>query len=177
MNRLSLIVRDAVLSILALVVIYSNGAIVLNHVLYLSFEKEPFPLHAGLYDLFITFPVFTTYEMHNREMILRGEKKDMPGEWVDLDVGDYFPFRRGEQHQRMFARKHTYNYGVKGQQRAWKRVIRKIRERYNRTHPDEPIGRVSMEVATWPRSKEGYWAEKKEGKIEIGNLYTEPERA
>jgi len=167
--------RKIFLSALILVVIYSNCAIIINHLTYRAVKRAYFPLHYYLYDLFITFPVFTSFGTINQAMILRGQKADSDGEWIDLDVKKYFPFRMGERHARMFARKYADNYGPEGQAHGWEFMMRKIRERYNRAHPEEPIARVSIGLVTWPRSEEGYWAEQKESKVNLEYLYTEPQ--
>lgn len=167
------VLKRSFLSVIALVFIYSNCAILFNHLAAHLFLPTRLPLNRHLNDLFITFPVFPTYGKRNWEVMLLGKKAKVREEWTNLDAEDYFPFRRGEASQRMIGGKFADTRGKEGQIEAWKFLSRKIRERYNREHPDAPIEKIVIRQLVWPRSKKGFYALKNHDQMEVFELFRE----
>jgi hypothetical protein len=119
-----------------------------------------FPNLKPIADLFDMYSVFAYYETINRETVIQGLPRGASpdgDEWIDLNIVDeYCPHYQGEQHMRIYLSKH-YMQGSEFHKNAYKAFAAKIRNKYNREHPDKPIQKIAVGFLTWPRSTEGYW--------------------
>lgn len=170
------ILQKGLLSTIALIYIYGNCAVLLNFLfaVILGRQLPLFPVHYQLFDFFITFPVFTSYETVNTGFQIRGHLEGRDAEeWIDLKIEEYFPFPRGEVQARLYTGKFADNKGEDAQREARKFLARKIRERHNRNNPSQRIDRIKIEVEFWPRSKEGFFAEKRNNQVEGYEAFVE----
>jgi len=164
------------LHLLIITVLYSNIAVISNHVSIKFQMGNVLPLQFFLYDLFNTFGVFESYSTDSRQMLLLGLDKDrdmLKDDWRDLFIDDYFPFPKGEQRQRFSAVRFNVLHGEGGELFARKFLARKVRERYNRLNPERPIERVMLGVAIWPRSLKGFNAARTEESTKYFRIYAE----
>lgn len=165
--------RKVALSFLIVLVIYSNSAVILARS-PLAF-KLPIPQITA--DLFDVFSVFAYYETINRDFVIQGLKAGASPEdekaWINLEVVDrYFPHSLGEQQMRLFLSKH-YAQGSEFHQAAYKALAAKIRERYNREHPEAQVEKVAIGYVFWPRSQKGYRALKLPDTVQQQLLFVE----
>lgn len=169
--------RYVFLSALAGVILYCNVALLANQVCAGLTLACRLPIGFLIGGLFNVFPVFRSYATENTEMLVlglpRGADANDEEQWRALDVNEYFPYRLGEQHARILANAHRY-VGSDRQQEAWDFVGGKIRDRYNRSHPDAPLEKIRMRTLHWPRSTDGYYARKQVLSTTITDLYTGP---
>jgi hypothetical protein len=84
----------------------------------------------------------------------RGTKEGSP--WVEIsDVKKFFPYPLGETYLRLDMEWHKL-LGEKTAEAAFDSLAAKIRERYNREHPNQPLSKVAIYMVWWPRSEKGY---------------------
>jgi hypothetical protein len=171
MNRLKFFIANLVI----LTVIYANTAVLANYALTMVWPNAALPIPKGLYDLFNLFGVFSYYEQTNRDVEIFGitapSGKYPEGQVIKLSVTDYFPFSRGEIDTRINVYRHGYLFGPAGEQEAKQLLATKIKARYNRAHPDEPIEKLVVASLQWPRSFESYEQLKAQEDLQI--LYYE----
>ena len=136
------------------------------------------PLSPIFYDVFIVHGIFSYYINHNQEVVLWGQSKPDPQkggqpQWIILRTEDYFPFKHGEQLSRIWLNRQYRILGPNGQGASWKALVKKIRGKYNREHPDFPIEKVAIQGAVWPRNTKGYYASKSNQNTQVYTWFME----
>lgn len=165
-----------VISVISGVFLYANISILANQVFAHIHGRYLFFVPAPMFDLFITFPVFSSVEQSNRELIVEGRRTGLTEEtpqWVELPVDEYFPFRLGETLARINLSKFLDYFGEPGLEEAYLFLILKIRERYNHDHPNELIDILRFSVDEWPRSYKDFYSEKTPEQTQRHILVTE----
>ncbi len=77
--------------------------------------------------------------------------------WVDIDcVRQCFPYPLGETFLRFDLAWHKL-LGDESYTAALKNLVVKIREKYNREHPDRTVQKVAIYMRWWPRSEKSYY--------------------
>jgi hypothetical protein len=167
-------------SVVAAGLIYTNVAVWANDVLEARSVAFRFGTGFLLHGLFNVGAVFSAYETDNSEIVLLALPRDAgdPTEessWITLDLNEYFPWGSfAEQRNRVLVAVSPRPAETWRRADAPDVVARKIRERYNRQHPDHPIRRIRIRQLTWPRSPDGYWALKRPDTMTVRDLYTGP---
>ena len=143
-----------VLSLVAVLVIYGNVAAILR-----GYEGVPDrttqPIRFHLYDAFMIYHLFTGYTTMNSEAQVLGHREDTG--WGRIESDELLPFRPGYVWLRLRAWRHEHLFGGKrGGRTAQALLAAKVRERYNRLHPAEPIDAVAFGAWRWPSSSEGF---------------------
>jgi len=147
-------------SVLIVAVLYANVTVIVRPVTWqlLGWEGPPIPAWAG--DALHVFGVFWTYESINRDVQVEGFRTGDRPRWIRLDVRELMPFSRGERMSRLWADRRIGTFPQRTREQALAFQARRIRERWNRTHPEDHLSRIRIVEQTWPRSHEGYEAEK-----------------
>jgi hypothetical protein len=169
--------RRVLLSLLTLGVLYANVAVMLSYwrVPCPQALRPPAPAWVG--DAFLIFGVFSRSERVNRELMLWSVPPgsgDRPQDWHYLRVGDYMPYKPGEQTIRAWHGRQQALWGDEAQRAAWARMARQVRLRHNRLHPDRPIQRVAIGEAVWPIGPAGFRAGKQPEQTQFLVWFTEP---
>ncbi len=160
--------KRVAITLAILLVVYANVAVIVRPLRFLgrplpSYLRPPIPREVE--DAFLVFGMFSYYETRNREVYISGRvERVVDGkvrkDWIDLDPEEYVPFRRPERMQRLWARREigriTWNH-----RKSQEFLARKIKERYARIHPGERILELRIYALEWPRSADGYFAEKR----------------
>jgi hypothetical protein len=146
----------AAASLLILGFIYCNLAVMFHRSAVRGGLNLPLP--RAFSNVFALFGVFSSFELVNREVVIRGLRADAaPGEeWIRISPQEFFPVKRGEQLTRAWVGHQLYFLGQQEQQRGMAHLSRKIRERYNAANPENPLQKVAIQVDVWPRSLKGY---------------------
>jgi hypothetical protein len=152
-------------------IIYANLATMLTPV---SRRHGPVPslrIEATIKDFFWVFGVFSYYETFNRDVLIEGRTTELRDgrlyyKSVPIDHSPFFPFKRGEQHTRLWAERSIGSLPTMPHADAQRFMAQRIRERYNRDHPAQPIDKIRIVHLTWPRSRQGYYVEKKPDAIQ-----------
>jgi hypothetical protein len=161
--------RRALMSALAISIIYGNLAVVLNPE-KLGFPGWPaLPRPFAIQDAFLIPGMFSGYARYNFDMVLQGQRTEDGraadrGRWIDLPLHEFFPQRDAIVYTQLFAAHHWDMLGDREQRRAWAELARRIERRHNRLHPDAEIRRVRFGTLNFPLSPDGYRAAKIEGK-------------
>jgi hypothetical protein len=112
---------------------------------------------------FYLFGMFHSYEPDARELIVRGFDA-RTGVLRTLDAAEFFP---GSVPDRQIWAQGQRELGElildEEQRREQLRLLRRIRERHNRLHPDHRVTRVQVGHLSWPRSPQGHEAERARG--------------
>lgn len=147
-------------NLLILVFLYSNAAIILNFSLTFIAPGLSLPLPSQLDNLFMLYGMFGEFDTTNHEIEIYGITPSSPswprGEIIKLDADDYFPFTRAERLWRICLPQYGYWQDGAFQGEAFAALSAKIRERYNRLNPTEPLEKVVLVAVEWERSLEGY---------------------
>lgn len=72
--------------------------------------------------------------------------------WISLDLYEYFPAGQGAANRRLKLPSRTATEKTAD----FRRIMQVIKQRYNNTHPAEPIDRVRIQSVYWPKSIQGY---------------------
>jgi hypothetical protein len=148
------------LSFLGLAVIYANLSVIFNSPLQ-SIRIRALPLSTAGHNAFLIFGVFSYFETNNEELTVWGLATDAGNNkaaWKQLPTWEYLPFCRGNQDSRLWASRQYNSPNREGHQQAWQFMGRRIMERYNALHPNDPIQRVGFQYVGWPRSEDGFYA-------------------
>jgi hypothetical protein len=164
----------AAASLLLLGFIYCNLAVMFDRSAIRGGLNLPLP--RAFSNLFALFGVFSSYELLNREVVIRGLREDAaPGdEWIRIPAKEFFPVKRGERLTRAWVGHQLYLSGQEEQLRGMAHLARKIRERHNARHPDARLQKVAIQVESWPRSLEGYKKLKMPDNTTLYTWYYEP---
>jgi hypothetical protein len=163
------------LSVLTLALGYTNVAILASVTDERLATGMRLPLASAPAAFLNVFPVFQYFLRYNMEFELEGRRADA-ATWVRLDLAEYFPFRRGELHARLLTDA-LYAYGGEAaRQRAWDFMARKLQARHNRLHPDAPVDAIRLRQLRWPRSIEGYRAQRTPSMTREILIYVGPRR-
>jgi len=165
---------------IVLAVVFTNGAVLANDLLRAMAVRFRFEMPFLLGGLFNVGGVFGTYGSENSELVLLGLPSDaidrtQESNWIVLDKDAYFPTGSfAEQLNHIVVSVNPLPAYTWRRADAPEVVTRKIRDRYNRQHPDRPIKKVRIREFRWPRSKDGYWALKRPETTTVRDLYTGP---
>jgi len=149
------IIQKTILSLLTLVILYSNVAIIFGH---LPKIKRP-PIDPVSHYLFNIFSVFSSYVNSNYDYILWAHTRDNSTgkeQWERLETKEYFPFKRGEQHARMLIRLHKFNLPSQEYNAVQERMMAKVLQKYNRQHTDKLALKMALTQEWWPLSRRDY---------------------
>ena len=161
---------------LAVWVIYGNLAI-LNSQYAKRFDWLPrFPVVELFVDVFYLFGMFHSFNPEARELAVQGLPLDAPedGEWVRLEPDEFFIGERGRQESYAVAYRQVGSLipeRIIRTERA--RVLRRVRTRHNRLHPDNPMKKVRIGGYSWPKSPDGWEAGRVVGQEQLSIWYTE----
>jgi len=161
-----------ILSTIAIIVIYTNLAIIINY----SPIQYKFPTFRLAHFLYSNFDVFSIGSKNNKECVIWAliknvRKSESDGQWIQLDIEIFLPYKRGEIFRRMQCVAQFNSGGRRARYEARKFYAKKIREKYNREHPDQRIVKVAIGVAKWPKSRRGYTVIEKSDRIEHETIY------
>lgn len=159
---------------ICLTVIYGNLAMLLNQ----SPLKTRLPAAPFSMDMFNIAGVFSYYETINRQVFIEGRVSPKAecakaGQWIQLEAKTFLPFSRGEQEMRLWVSRQYNEGGPIAQQKGFRQLARKIRNRHNRIHPQCPLTAVSFGVLTWPRSPQGFETLKTQTRVKRQTWYAE----
>jgi len=152
-----IVARNLFLSIVSIIIIYSNLAIIYRH---LPFKASP-PVDALSHYLFNIYSVFSAYLKSNKDYVIWAHVRDKNTNelsWQRLNNHDYFPHKRGEQHARMLMRLHNFNLTSTEYKSAQQFTAKKIQLKYNREHTDKEAEQIVFGVEWWPKSRQSYEA-------------------
>ena len=126
------------------------------------------PLRTHVYDAFMVYHLFTGYSTTNSEAEVYGRR---PGtDWTPIDVGELLPYRRGYVTLRLRTWRHEH-LGDAEAARAF--LAAKLREAYNRLHPEQPVEAVAFGLWHWPSSPAGFRAEREPRKARFEPWFAE----
>jgi hypothetical protein len=164
--------RRWLLLAVAAVLLYCNVAVILVPIHQRYPAVPSLPNIAEVADFFYIFGVFSSYETVNREVFIDAfvERSDGRQEWIRLDAKEHFPFGRGERQSRMWANR-TVGRLTREHRDAQRFLLQKVKERENRLHPERQVLIVRVYEETWPRSTEGYEAERNRSTIRTAVWY------
>lgn len=155
-NKLKQAIQKIILSLLTLVILYSNMAIIFGH---FSFIRRP-PVDPLSFYLFNIYSVFSSARFKtNLDYVLWVYTSDVwigEKQWERLETNEYFPFKRGEQHSRMLIRLHKFNLSHREYTAAQALMMAKIRKKYNREHFSKRALKAALTVERWPKSRREY---------------------
>lgn len=135
-------------SAFAIVLVYANISVILWGI------GVPVPVLPATHDGFMLFGVFHTYEDINRETILEG--RDASGAWLPLEIREHVPYELPERNRRLNAARVAGPLSFQSSSESHAFLLRKIRERHNRLHPDQPVDAVRIVMLTWPRHEDQF---------------------
>jgi hypothetical protein len=121
----------------------------------LGWEGPPVP--AWTADVFHVFGVFWTFERVNRDVAIEGRRAETD-DWIRLRAEELVPVSRAERMSRLWAGRRVGDFPQRTREETLALQARRLRARWNRTHPRERISAVRIVEETWPRSHEGYEA-------------------
>ena len=148
------------LSLLSLALLYANVSVIFNSPLQ-NFRIRALPISTAAHNAFLIFGVFSYFETNNEELTIWGMATDAASDkvvWKQLPTQDYFPFCRGNQDSRIWASRQYGNPNREGHREAWQFMGRRIMQRYNALHPNDPVERIGFQCQSWPRSPDGFYA-------------------
>jgi hypothetical protein len=151
----------ALMSAIALLVIYGNLAVTFNPE-KLGLPGWPaLPRPFALHDAFLIPGMFSGYATYNFDFLLvglrthQGRASDRD-QWIALPVAEHFPLRFPIVYTQLYAAHHWDMLGEQGQRDAWVALSAKIKAHHNRLHPDAPIARLRIGSLNYPLSPLGY---------------------
>lgn len=155
------------LSALALAVLAANAFAMLR-----GYEGAPDrasePVRSYVYDAFMLYHLFTGYTKQNRQAQVFGHR-DETG-WTPIDVDHLLPFRPGHATLRLRTWHHEH---LEDPTPARSFLAAKLRERFNRAHPSEPVDAVAFGVFSWPASPEGYYTHRNDPRARFQPWFAE----
>ena len=161
-------VQRLLLSALAIAVVAANAFAMLR-----GYEGAPDrasqPIRSYVYDSFMLYHLFTGFTKLNRQAQVFGHRPETG--WTPIDVDDLLPFRPGHATLRLRTWHHEHT-GDPTPARSF--LAAKLRERFNRSHPSEPVGAVAFGVFSWPSSSEGYYAHREDPSARFQPWFAEP---
>jgi hypothetical protein len=169
------------MSLVAMVIVYGNVAMIFNPQKLLPFLPNPWPTPFAIQDAFLLTGMFTSFATENIDFMIGGRtvprhSVDTPNEkptWIVLDLDEMFTGRMGIKFTQVLAARHWDMLGKQAQQDAWHLAAKKIRARHNRLHPDQPVDAVRIGVQLWPLSPDGYRAAKRRSKNRYVDWYND----
>jgi len=161
---------------LAVLLVYGNLAVALQPP---QLGVAPLPRPRWLFDAFLLPGMFSGYTTTNLDFHLTGLRDDRGregdrGRWIVLELGEHFPQRLGITFTQLYAPHHREVLGAAGQRAAWASLARKIRQRHNRLHPDQPVVRVRIATLEWPIHPSGYRGGKRADTMRLRSWFEEP---
>jgi len=144
----------AALSALAVAVLLANVSTMLRGYDGVP-DRASQPLRSYVYDAFMVYHLFTGFSPTNSEAEVFGHRPETG--WVPIEMEGVLPFRRGQATLRLRAWHHEHLDDATDARRF---LAAKIRQRYNRLHPEAPVAAVAFGLWRWPSSAEGYYARK-----------------
>jgi hypothetical protein len=153
------------MSLIALLVIYGNVAVIFNPEKLGLRDWPALPRPFALQDAFLIAGMFSGYSDFNFDFVLFAERTEEGravdrGAWIELPLAEHFPQRYPIVYTQLFASHHWDMLGESAQQVAWARLAAKIKARHNRLHPDARIARLQIGTINFPQSPNGYRAAK-----------------
>lgn len=134
----------------------------------------------ALDELFLLGHMFAGYLPQNTEITLMGRRSEgtAAGRWITLDTADFFADGpAGEHVTRLYAIRQHWLGGPAAQRVAWRDLAAQIVRRQSRLHPSVPIDRVRFGAHSWPKSPEGWEAERRGGQTSYRAWYEGPDEA
>ena len=138
-SRLLAILRITI----AVAVVYLNFAVLLR-----TFHV-PAPAPLVLYDLFKMNHMFEGAPSENYDVRVLGQIEGRE-EWIDLHAEKTVSPLRGRRLIKLLASRHSNTFGPDAAAQAQGFLADKLRQKYNREHPESPIVRMKFELVAWP---------------------------
>ena len=129
--------------VVAIAFVYFNSAVLLR-----SFHV-PVPAPLPFYDLFKMNHMFEAALPQNYDVRILGQVEE-DADWIDLDTEKHISPIRGRRLVKLLGSRHKNTFGLDTVPLAQEFVARRMGERYNREHPEQPLQRVKFELVAWP---------------------------
>lgn len=132
----------------------------------------------AVHELFLLPGMFSGYGTNNIDLIIKGRLADssLPESerWIHIYRKEHLPRKLNTEYTRMWISHEKGMIGKRAQKKGWRHMARKIRERHNRLHPDQPIDGVLLGVQAWPQQPRSYRAGKTVEQTRFHTWYKDP---
>jgi hypothetical protein len=165
--------RRTSLAVFAATLLYYDVAILANEIAARAGVPLRLPVAAVTAAFLNVYPVFPYYLQYNMDFAAE-VRRASDGSWRPIALDEHFRLRRGELHARLLTDMRPKPGRALADPVAWSFLDRQIRARHAHLHPGEVVDRLRVVQLRWPRSPEGWLAQRTPATTERRLVYETP---